>query len=1431
MCRIQDIILPEMLPLKSEGLPDSSAAPRWGYICVPKHTCLPRFTRIFRGPCWAAMGFLFFVAIVLGAQPGPARAQTDSEEATYTVKFIGNWTTSSTTVAVPGSAHFTTLIGAVHNSSVTFWTSGGTATAGVERVAELGSTGMFRTEISNAASGTVKSTVSQSGVGATGTRTFEVTFSRTHPLLTLLSMIGPSPDWFVGVSGLSMLDGSNWRSSRTVNLFAYDAGTEDGEDFSLSNPATNPQGTITSLNGQGKFILNVRMARLTFTLKTPPQNNAPEFTGTSTTRSFLETVGGATVQTAGNVGAPVTATDDDDDTLTYTLEGTDKDEFTIDSNGQIKTRVGKSYDRETKASYSVTVKADDQNGGTDTITVTINVTDAEEKPLAPAMPSVSAASTTSINVMWNAPSNTGRPMITSYDLQYKKSSDTGWSVGPQGVTTTSTSIGSLDENTEYQVQVLASNSDGDGPWSQPGTGRTNMQGNRAPEFSAMSTTRSFLETVGGATVQTAGNVGAPVTATDDDDDTLTYTLEGTDKDEFTIDSSGQIKTRVGKSYDRETKASYSVTVKADDQNGGTDTITVTINVTDAEEKPLAPAMPSVSAASTTSINVMWNAPSNTGRPMITSYDLQYKKSSDTGWSVGPQGVTTTSTSIGSLDENTEYQVQVLASNSDGDGPWSQPGTGRTNMQGNRAPEFSAMSTARSFTETVGGATVQSAGNVGAPVTATDDDDDTLTYTLEGTDKDEFTIDSSGQIKTRVGKSYDRETKASYSVTVKADDQNGGIDTIAVRINVTNRTERPLAPSAPSVFSGSTTSVNVMWNAPSNTGRPRITSYDLQYRQGTSGGWMNGPQNVISTSSTIMNLMEDTEYQVQVRASNADGDSSWSSPGTGRTNVQGNRAPEFPDTRTTQSFTETVGDATVQSAGNVGAPVTATDDDNDTLTYSLEGTDAGKFTIVSTSGQIRTEVGESYNRETKASYSVMVRADDRNGGTDMIAVTINVTDAEEKPLAPAMPSVSAASTMSVNVMWDTPSNTGRPMIISYDLQYKKSSDTGWSDGPQGVTTTNTSIESLDADTEYQVQVRASNSDGDGPWSLPGTGRTEEEIEEICAVFDVIDDQSLKGFVECAAENIGISDTFEETLRLLDEFRDDEGNWNDGSTYLVLLTGRGGVYFHANDREVEDLDWSGILSCEGGGSVLDTEEGCLIEYEQEKSGYAYPFSASYVPLTHGEEEFILLGGFDETPEGEPFTGVIDGPSTEAGEVDTDDELREFVEEAGRALMEAIVNSRIAPVQLRGILRQEGPWKEGDVHVYIMDEAGRLIFDGADREREQKDESAKQYVRDLIAGADEEIVEYMEGDLLRRGYAIRVEVPLDEKGEDSRVYVVGSRYLVEEPSDVGEPSDESDSGGGGCALGGSDSGSMFDLFLAALVLLLAAPLKRHLLEYKTR
>ena len=215
-------------------------------------------------------GLLLVVPVAIALFPPPAAGQT----ITYQVKFEGNWTLASTPGGVVGGAHFTTLIGGVHGSGVTFWAVGEQASAGVELVAELGSTPTFRSEV-EASSHTLS--VIQEGVagGGTGTATFNIDVTRTHPLVTLLSMIGPSPDWFVGVSGVSLLDGSNqWRESHVVDLFPYDAGTEDGTEFTLSNDATVPQGVITRIAGTGKFS-NVRMARLTFTRTTPPPPPTP----------------------------------------------------------------------------------------------------------------------------------------------------------------------------------------------------------------------------------------------------------------------------------------------------------------------------------------------------------------------------------------------------------------------------------------------------------------------------------------------------------------------------------------------------------------------------------------------------------------------------------------------------------------------------------------------------------------------------------------------------------------------------------------------------------------------------------------------------------------------------------------------------------------------------------------------------------------------------------------------------------------------------------------------------------------------------------------------------------------------------------------------------------------------------------------------------
>ena len=107
----------------------------------------------------------------------------------------------------------------------------------------------------------------------------------------------------------------------------------------------------------------------------------------------------------------------------------------------------------------VTVKVVDGNGGSDTITVTLNVTDQNEPPSTPARPDVTATSgsTTSLDVRWTQPGLNGVPNITGYRVEYRKGRSGTFTAKTHSGTGTATTITGLEAGTLYQVQVRALN--------------------------------------------------------------------------------------------------------------------------------------------------------------------------------------------------------------------------------------------------------------------------------------------------------------------------------------------------------------------------------------------------------------------------------------------------------------------------------------------------------------------------------------------------------------------------------------------------------------------------------------------------------------------------------------------------------------------------------------------------------------------------------------------------------------------------------------------------------------------------------------------------------------------------------------------------------------------------------------------------------------
>ena len=335
---------------------------------------------------------------------------------------------------------------------------------------------------------------------------------------------------------------------------------------------------------------------------------------------------------------------------------------------------------------------------------------------------------------------------------------------------------------------------------------------------------------------------------------------------------------------------------------------------------LAPAAPKVTAASgsTTSLSVSWTAPANAGKPDIASYDLQYRVGDSGAFTNGPQNVKGTSTTITGLAMDTEYEVQVRATNDEGDGPWSASGSGST--AANTPPAFGSATQTRSIAENTAANT-----NVGAVIpAATDANGDSLTYAFGGADSASFAFNTgTRQISTRSGIVYDFEADASYTVTVTADDDNGGTAVTTVTITLTDVAEPPVAPAAPTVTAaaGSTTSLSVSWTAPANAGKPNVASYDLQYRVGSSGNFTAGPQNRTGTTATIAGLAMDTAYEVQVRATNAEGDSPWSASGSGSTSA--NAAPVFAAPTQTRSIAENTATEHERRRGRFPPPRTPT----------------------------------------------------------------------------------------------------------------------------------------------------------------------------------------------------------------------------------------------------------------------------------------------------------------------------------------------------------------------------------------------------------------------------------------------------------------------------------------------------------------------------
>ena len=313
-----------------------------------------------------------------------------------------------------------------------------------------------------------------------------------------------------------------------------------------------------------------------------PANNAPSFGESSYSFSDIAIA-------VNTVVGSVVATDADNDTLSYSLTGTDANNFAIDSNGQITVATALTH----SSTYNFNVVADDQ---TDTTSVAVTVT-----AIAAAIPVIP------VTLGWEVPTeavgNIFSVILTSThaltglvpgDLRLRDDDNSDPAIAINTGNTTITAIadtnnwlieialtGTYDD--DYTIRINGETVQANGmnvPAAQlasaafridSSTGATN----NAPSFGESSYAFTDIAIAVGTVVGT-------VAATDDDaDDTISYSLTGANASNFNIDSNGQITVATALAH----STTYNFNVVADDQ---TDTTSVRVTVTATAAPPPPP---------------------------------------------------------------------------------------------------------------------------------------------------------------------------------------------------------------------------------------------------------------------------------------------------------------------------------------------------------------------------------------------------------------------------------------------------------------------------------------------------------------------------------------------------------------------------------------------------------------------------------------------------------------------------------------------------------------------------------------------------------------------------------------------------------------------------------------------------------------------------
>ncbi|NOY62254.1 MAG: cadherin repeat domain-containing protein [Gammaproteobacteria bacterium] len=860
----------------------------------------------------------------------------------------------------------------------------------------------------------------------------------------------------------------------------------------------------------------------------------------------------------------VVASDPENDALTYSITGgNDNGAFAIDAvSGEISVANSAVLDFETAPTYALTVQVSD-GVLTDSGTVTVALSDANE---APVIADQSLAS-----VAENAGNGAVVGSVSASDPEVDALTYSIIAGNDGGVFTidAATGVVSVADNSALDFQTTPSYSltvdVSDGALSSTAIVTVGvLMVNEAPQVNDQ-----LLGTVSESAAN--GDVVGSVTATDPENDALTYSIVGGNiSGTFSIDSfTGVISVANSSALDFETTTSYALTVQASD-GSQTGAGTVTINVADVNEAPLI--------SDQTAGTVSEGAANGTAVGAVTATDPEGDALSYAIVGGDPDGAFTIDASTGTisvadssvLDFETvpSYALTIQAS----DGALLSSATITVNVSNvNEAPLIADQVLGNVFEEAPNGTVIDT-------VVATDPEGDALTYSISsGNESGVFAIDAaSGAISVADSSQLDFLTMPSYTLTVQASDGEF-TDSAQITVNVSDVNQAPVIGDQFLGALAEDAAVGVVVGMVTATD-PDNSSLSYTITAGNTGGvfTINGASGEISVVNNNNLDFETTPiYTLTVQAS----DGILTDTGVVTINVTGvNEAPLVGD-----QFIGSVAENAPN--GSVAGVVSASDPENDTLSYAITGgNDAGIFVINSTSGEISVANNSTLDFENLPSHVLTVEVSDGTL-TQSATVTIGVSDVNEAPqIADQSLSVAEAAANGA-VVGQVSASDPDGSVLSYTITAGNDAGIFMIDSATGRITVADGT-TLDVQVTPSYALTVSVADGEfsdaATVTINVTAVNEAPVVEEEAIV-VVDENMPAGTV---VATINATDPENSALSYFITNGNEEGLFSvNPATGEIILTGNGNLDFETTTRYTLTVLASDGVRVDAGTVIID------------------------------------------------------------------------------------------------------------------------------------------------------------------------------------------------------------------------------------------------------